>query len=243
MSDSLLPSLLSGFNDDLLNKLAIGRKTAEHPVLRGDASEDSWLAMLNTYLPKRYSASKGFVVDSLGNKSNQIDLIIFDRQYSPFIFKMDSIEYVPAESVYAVFEVKQTLNRDHIIYAQRQIKSVRDLKRTSLPIPSMDGKSSVKEPAYIHGGLLCFDSGWNPPFGKPFESAVSEGPKESLVNLTCVASLGMYEVDENNQILKMSNQATTYFFLRLIAILQEKGTVPMMDVMAYASWLETTEKT
>lgn len=236
--NSLLPNLLTGFNQALIDKLDLGRKTTVHPVTKGDASENSWLEMLNAYLPKRYVASKGFIVDSQGNVSDQIDLIIFDRQYSPFIFKMDSMEYIPAESVYAVFEVKQTLNRDNVIYAQKKIASVRKLVRTSLPVPNIYGKSSPKEPPYIHGGLLCFNSEWTPPFGQPFETALSLGKDYSMVNITCVAQSGIFEIDDDNQILKITNHAVTYFFFRLLSILQQKATVPMMDVMAYAAWID-----
>jgi len=241
MIDTPLPDLLDGFNQSLLDKLDLGRKTAKHPVTKGDASENSWLEMMNIYLPKRYEASKGFIVDSRGSISQQIDLIIFDRQYSPFIFKMDAMEYVPAESVYAAFEVKQTLNRDNLIYAQNKISSVRQLVRTSLPVPNIYGKSDPKVPPYIHGGLLCFDSEWKPPFGQPFESVMSEGKDGSMVNLTCVAQSGFFEVDQATQTSKMTDKAVTYFFFRLLSILQQKATVPMMDVMAYAAWLETVQ--
>ena len=64
--------------------------------------------MLDTYLPKRYQAAKAHVVDSLGNFSQQIDVVVFDRQYSPFIFTYENETIIPAESVYAVFEAKQT---------------------------------------------------------------------------------------------------------------------------------------
>ena len=51
--------------------------------------------MLRKYLPRRYTATKAHVVDSLGSFSDQIDVVIFDRQYSPFIFKFGEHESVP----------------------------------------------------------------------------------------------------------------------------------------------------
>ena len=48
----------------------------------------------------------GFLVDANGSISEQIDIVVFDRQYSPFLFNQDGCKYMPAESVYAVFEVK-----------------------------------------------------------------------------------------------------------------------------------------
>ena len=237
MTDNLLPHLLSGFNDDLLNQLRLGKSTTEHPVLKGDTSELAWLDMLQTYLPKRYEAQKGIVIDSEGSKSEQIDIVIFDRQYSPFIFTNSGIHYIPAESVYAVFEVKQSLNKDNLAYAQQKTKSVRSLKKTSLPVPNIYGTSTAKEPHFIHGGLLSLSSDWTPPFGQPFEKQMQAADETSMLNLVCAASEGFFELDEGKQIY-LKQKPVTMFFFRLVSVLQQKGTAPMMDIMAYAKWLE-----
>jgi hypothetical protein len=42
------------------------------------------------------------VVDSNGDFSQQIDVLVFDRQYSPLIFEYEGQTVIPAESVYAV---------------------------------------------------------------------------------------------------------------------------------------------
>jgi hypothetical protein len=46
------------------------------------------------------------VIDSLGSFSKQIDIVVFDRQYSPFIFNFQGQKTIPAESVCAAFEAK-----------------------------------------------------------------------------------------------------------------------------------------
>lgn len=46
-----------------------------------------------------------------------MDVVIHDRQYSPLVFTFKDSFYVPAESVYAVFEAKQTMSDKHIAYA------------------------------------------------------------------------------------------------------------------------------
>src|SRR5258705_12236291 len=110
MSDWSLSVLLSGLHDDIQQKLAIARKSFAHPGTKGDASEQVWLEMLQAYLPQRYQAASAHVVDSHGSLSDQIDVVVFDRQYSPFIFKFQWQDIVPAESVYAVFEAEQAIN-------------------------------------------------------------------------------------------------------------------------------------
>jgi uncharacterized protein DUF6602 len=102
-------------------------------------SESVWIELLETYLPRRYQAATAHIVDSLGAFSQQIDVVVFDRQYSPFIFKYQGQTIIPAESVYAVFESKQASNAALVAYAQEKVASVRRLHRTSLPIPYAKG--------------------------------------------------------------------------------------------------------
>ena len=113
-------------------------------MTKGDASEGVWLDLLHRYLPKRYQAAKAHVVDSAGTFSEQIDVVVFDRQYSPFIFEFEGQTVIPAESVYGVFEAKQTINADLVKYAQGKVESVRRLHRTSLPIPHAGGMYDAK---------------------------------------------------------------------------------------------------
>lgn len=52
--------------------------------------------------------------------------------------------YIPAESVYAVFEVKQDVE-GHIEYAAKKVESVRKLKRTSI---SMVASGKLRLPVH-----------------------------------------------------------------------------------------------
>lgn len=230
--------LLGSLNDLITAKLSTSRKAIKHPGTKGDASESNWLGFLQTYLPKRYKATKAFVIDSDGNSSDQIDIVIHDRQYSPLVFKHEDAIYVPAESVYAIFEVKQEASKAHIEYAQKKAASVRSLKRTSLPVPHVDGTSPAKPPQHILSGLLSFESGWNPAMGQPLVDAILLDVEDGRLDLGCIATSGIYELNaKNNLDMTMNDKALTLFLFRLIDLLQKKATVPMIDVMAYAKWL------
>src|SRR6266851_4445905 len=134
-----LSKLLAGLHDDIEQRLSIAREAFAHPGTKGDASESVWLELFRTYLPQRYQAETAHVVDSKGTFSDQIDVLLFDRQYSPFIFRFQGQTIVPAESVYAAFEAKQSINATQVEYAQKKVASVRRLHRTSLPIPHAGG--------------------------------------------------------------------------------------------------------
>ncbi len=237
MTQSPLPKLLAGLHDDIEHRLRNGRSALVHPTDKGDVSEAAWLNMLGNYLPKRYQAARANVIDSEGNSSRQIDVLIFDRQYSPFIFKIEGGTYVPAESVYAVFEVKQTINSSHISYAQNVVASVRTLQRTSLPIPHAGGTYPPKPLATILGGLLTFESDWEQPLGDSLLNALNTDHPGRL-DLGCVASHGLFGSDaEGNYTISLQPKAATAFLFELIARLQTMATVPMIDVRAYAKWL------
>jgi hypothetical protein len=190
-----LPVLLSGLHDDIQQRLAIARKTFQHPTTKGDASELVWLEMLETYLPRRYQLIKAHVVDSDGNFSEQIDVVVFDRQYSPFIFHYQGQTVVPAESIYAVFEAKQSINANEVGYAQKKIRSVRNLHRTSLPIPHAGGVYPPKPLHHIIGGLLTFESDWTPALGSPLLRALEADTKDGRLDLGCVAAHGIFGCD------------------------------------------------
>jgi hypothetical protein len=170
-----LPKLLSGLHEDIEARLSLARKSFAHAPTKGDASEHVWLELFKTYLPQRYSAETAHVVDSKGNFSEQIDVVIFDRHYTPFIFKFEGQIIIPSESVYAVFEAKQTINAQFVACARAKAESVRKLTRTSLPIPHAGGTYEPKPLHPILAGILTFESEWSPPLGKPLTTALETG--------------------------------------------------------------------
>lgn len=241
MSAWSLSQLLESLHEDIQQRLATVRKTFNHPGTKGDASENVWISLLETYLPKRYQAAKAHVVDSQGAFSQQIDVVVFDRQYSPFIFTYEDQTIIPAESVYAVFEAKQTADAALVKYAQEKVASVRRLHRTSLPIPYAKGVYPPKPLIPILGGLLTFESEWNPPLGPSFEKALSDNVGDGRLDLGCVAAAGHFFVDETSGAYHFVNEAkpATAFLFKLISQLQFSGTVPMIDIEAYGKWLTT----
>lgn len=234
-----IQTLLSELHDDIQDRLARARKALGHPGTKGDASESVWLELLETYLPQRYQATSAHVVDSDGRFSEQIDVVVFDRQYSPFIFNFQGQKVIPAESVYGVFEAKQSINAEQVAYARKKVASVRRLHRTSLPIPHAGGTYPAKPLQHILGGLLTLESDWSPGLGEPLTNALSTAGSDDRLDLGCVAAHGIFSCDDDGcgTITPIGKPATA-FLLELIARLQEKATVPMIDVRAYARWLD-----
>jgi hypothetical protein len=239
MSEWSLSELLSSLHEDIQRRLSIVRKSFKHPGSKGDASENVWISMLETYLPERYQAAKAHVVDSLGNFSQQIDVVVFDRQYSPFIFTYEDETIVPAESVYAVFEAKQTADAAMVSYAQEKVASVRRLHRTSLPIPHAGGIHPPKPLIPILGGLLTFESEWTPAMGPSLKKALTGDEGDGRLDIGCIASHGHFFFDQASASYQfvIEQKPATAFLFKLISQLQFSGTVPMIDIEAYGKWL------
>ena len=234
-----LRQIFLGLQSEMIAKLQTARANIHHPGTKGDVSENSWLKMLETYLPRRYAVQKAIIVDSEGNISDAIDIVVFDRHFSPFLFHQEGVCYIPAESVYAVFEVKQKADKANFKYAAKKAASVRRLKRTSTRFAHAGGINEPVPPKEIIAGLLTLTSQWKSGLGGSFGSLVKDFPKDSRLNLGCVLKAGAFElVDSETGESKVRifprEEALIQFFLSFLARLQKVGSVPAIDIRAYA---------
>jgi hypothetical protein len=233
-----LRDVFLGLQREMIAALATNRTAIQHPGTKGVATEAQWLAMLEHYLPRRYCATSAFVVDVEGCVSDQIDIVIYDQHYSPFLFNRDGAKYVPAESVYGVFEVKPSLNAANVAYASAKAASVRTLRRTSAPIVHAGGKYEPKIPPRILAGLLASEAEWKPAFGDPLREALTTVAPDEQLDLVCVLQEGSFSASYSGAATEIEtcapDVALIFFFLRLLARLQSVGTVAAMDLDEYS---------
>lgn len=243
--DINLHTLFTELEKKLTNDLERSSNTTNHPGTQGNSTEIHWKTMLENHLPIRYKVSSGFVIDSEGKISQQQDIIIYDRQYSPLLFHDAGNLYIPAESVYAVLEVKPTLNADNVKYAGEKIQSVRDLYRTNTKIIHAGGEYSPRELFKILGGILTFDSSWSPALGNTFNENLKLLSFNGRIDFGCSLKDGSFKViyDKSSDIkIDIKNKSILLeFFLSLLAKLQALGTVPAIDINAYAKWINDKE--
>ena len=186
-------------------------------------------------MPKRYRAAPAFVVDSRGDRSRQIDLVIFDNLYSPLLFPHESGLHVPAESVYAVFEIKARFTQPYIRYAAEKAASVRTLKRTSVRVPVGGQKRCATRLQPILAGLLATTSAWPAlDFEKTLrESLMKLKPSERL-DLGCALDGGAFEYRARCPItIAPPGESLLFFLVRFLERLQACGTAPAADLSAY----------
>ena len=226
--------------------LTRGRRITNQSGIVGDATEDAWMGMLCEFLPGRYGVASGKVVDSQGHQSEQIDLIIHDTYYSPLMFSIGNDRFVPVESVYAVLEVKQTLNKENLDYAAKKAESVRRLQRTSTEIPNQFGTKITKklDQFPILAAILASESAWTVPFDAILRDHLGRQPPQQVVDFGCALGAGAFDTQReplvtNRSLLEVTtsvpHRALSFFAMRLLHRLQQLGTVGAIDYEAYAA--------
>lgn len=238
-----LTELFTALQTDMTSKAEFSSVLA-HPTDRGDNSEESWIKWFSAYLPQRYKAAKATIIDAIGHISDQIDLVLYDAQYSYLAFNENGILYIPAESVYAVFEIKQELNKVHMEYAGKKAESVRKLHRTSAATPYAGGTYPPKPLHRILSGILTTRSGWSEPYSDPFKKCIEAYTADQQVDCGCVLEGGAFYYDYDTSVLQKSGEAESlvFFFLRLLILLQNMGTVPAIDLAEYMKALDVQEE-
>ncbi|MEK6301494.1 MAG: DUF6602 domain-containing protein [Acidobacteriota bacterium] len=98
----------------------------DHPVLLGDARETIIRNVLMRILPSAFEIGRGKVVDSDGNESNQIDIVIARRDSLAFALSSGDKLY-PVEAVLATIEVKSTVTKRALRQALNNCASIADL--------------------------------------------------------------------------------------------------------------------
>lgn len=223
--------------------MAVAPDLVGHMPTIGDGSEAEWITMLRQFLPKRYAVDKAFVVDRCGHQSLQLDIVVFDQHFTPLFWEMGGSLFLPAESVYAVFEAKQELNLKYVREAGEKVASVRKLHRTTAPIVHAGGTvNNPKPPPRILGGLLAGRSDWNPPFGQALRNGLDDLDEGERLDLGCGLEHGAFELPENvkadpDLITADAEVGLAFFAMRLLARLQQMGTVSAMNIDAYTSVL------
>ena len=229
----------------LAKNLQLSVHSITHNGLMGEVNEQHFIDVLRRYLPRRYAVSRGIVIDSRGKTSEQIDIIIYDPQYTPRMLDQQAHSYVLAESVYAVLEVKPEINSETVKDAAKKARSVRVLKRTSMPIVHSDKADPTKPKALfpILGGLIAIRSGWAKGLADHHFSTL-HAQYTGLSTLSLGLALedqafdlnyGTFDLQFAHDNLQFSGASSSlaWFLFTLLKRLQDLGTCPAVDWLRY----------
>lgn len=229
LSSIKLGEIIARRHNRALADLLDARSLIDHPSEKGGVTEGIWLDLFDKYLPKRYQARRAMVVDHRGQLSNQIDIVVHDGLFTPFILDFGGYEIVPIESVYAVFEVKQAVNIANLVYAEEKCSSVTGLIRVNRETRQVRNI----EPTPIRRGLLATQCDWSQgEEEKIFEFRSSRASEKQLEYIVSAESFSNTCI-EGNSIHDMGRAAISRFLLRFVEDLQAIGTVMPIDIEKY----------
>lgn len=129
-----------------------------HSGEKGYELENTLIEFLNNHLPKRFSASSGFIIDRNDNVSTQQDIVIYDALNTP-LYSVDSRNrIVPNDNVAITIEVKANLQKQDIIDSAKKIEKIKSLvKVLDLNTPSPGVHYSTLSFIFAYTSRLSLD--------------------------------------------------------------------------------------
>jgi hypothetical protein len=140
------------------------RESIKHRGEKGRSIEEILRQFLKVYFPKSLDVSTGFIIDSNGNESKQMDVILSDSAKTPVFYDDSVTRVLPVECVYSVIEVKSMLDSNSLDQCVENMKSVRRLEKKAYtrPPPYDEFSVSVYGSTWpirpVHYFLFAFDS-------------------------------------------------------------------------------------
>lgn len=103
----------------------------KHPVAKGDAREHGWRELFRRFLPDRYGVKSGFVIDSFGQSSDQIDCIVYRKDMGIELYSVGHHTVIPVEAVFGAFEIKPMITSTTLKYAEEKAATIAKLELTN----------------------------------------------------------------------------------------------------------------
>ena len=231
MKRASLAAKLQAVEEHFRSGLKASRTQATHFGSQGAAIEDRWISLFSYYLPGKYKVGRAFVVDSKGCTSDQLDCVIYDAIHTPALYGEKEGLYIPAEAVYAVFEIKPNCEKRYIEYAVKKAESVRKLHRQYACITDKGKKHPPRSEVKIVGGLLTECLGvsakkaWANFSKSQLDIALSAGEN---ADPACIDRFDSSKIQ-----CKFGKGALMSGLFRLLSKLQETGTVGAIDFSSY----------
>lgn len=148
---------------------------------------------LKRSLPSRLTIRDGEIIDSSGNHSGQLELILL-REDAPSISFGEADSYL-IEGVFAVIEVKSNLNRAKLAEALRALKKVANLRIADEGVVLRTGP-------YLERPLVCIFAYEGATLGTLTEE-LSKPEFANIADLVCVLKRG--SIFKNDDLLKSTD--------------------------------------
>lgn len=111
-----------------LNAEAALASNAEHPGITGSIRESAFGKFLEKYLPEGWRIGHGKIIDSSGQTSPEIDLIVYDPRIIPPRFFREPSGFFPIECCLYAIEVKSKSTSQEMQSSIEKMIKLRNLK-------------------------------------------------------------------------------------------------------------------
>jgi hypothetical protein len=147
--------------------------------------------------------------------------------------------YVPAEAVYAVFEVKQRIDDNRLKAASAKAASVRRLRRTTTRIPTADGVLKPRAPHRIVAGVLALNIAEPTTFVRMVGRQMTHCHEDARLDLGCAIRDGSFTVNYEKAktptvSLSSSQSSLVTFFFQFQTLLQALVPSPFVVDMGHS---------
>ncbi|WP_261665548.1 DUF6602 domain-containing protein [Fusobacterium necrophorum] len=127
-------------------------QVGNHQLTAGSNREKIWEHFFRRIVPKKFNIERSvFIIDSKEHASREVDIAIYDEQYTPYIFNYGDIKFIPVEAVAAVIQCKSKELDKKIL--KNWVKSIDDLKTspnsivrlaTNIHVGNLDSETSTQ---------------------------------------------------------------------------------------------------
>jgi len=155
----MIKEIINTVEKQMQDSLAEVRKTFRHSGNKGANIEDIFAKFIRQYLPRKCEIGNGEIIDSIGNRSGQIDIIIVNDDH-PFTFTQNKPGLFFIEGVMGIGEIKTILTsseltnslNNSILYRKLKIKHS---KGSFIQATESDLKRYYEHPPFF---LFAFES-------------------------------------------------------------------------------------
>ncbi len=196
MADLL--EIMSQAAQEMTLSLAKIRTAMDHNLSKGEAAEETVRTFVRRYLPPSIGVTKGQVIDSRGQRTRQLDVILYDMARTPMLFGSDEDGHrlVPSEGVFAVVEVKTHVGPADMEGVFRNMLSVKRLDKSAYaPQGFIEQTVGILGQEWDHFStlyfLFAFEAGDLVGINEALEASVSQLPLHEKVDMACSLSRGV----------------------------------------------------
>ena len=194
-----LARIMSEAAAEMKHSFAKGRAALSHNLTKGEVAEEAVRRFLRERFPSSIAIVKGQIIDSHGQLSKQLDVIIYDATHTPILYTSEEGDnrLVPSEGVLAVIEVKSHIGPSDVPGVIANMTSVKLLDKSAYypqawpikMIMNMYGRTYDHFPTLYF--LFAHEAGDLAAVAATFGALVSQFEVDKRLDCACILNKGV----------------------------------------------------